>query len=170
MVMHLSIRICAESDIPSLKSLTSSGKHSVDDGYFETSLTEQTDGKRLVFLAFREDKLVGYAHLNFHPQYAPFSRLQIPEIQDVFIHPDERRQGLGEQLMLACELEARQRNMGLIGIGVGVAGTFGAAQRLYHRMGYMPDGNGAVFERIPVQSGDIRPVDDRLCLMLLKEI
>jgi len=47
---------------------------------------------------------------------------------------------------------------------------FGTAQRLYHRMGYMPDGAGVVFDRQNVQSGDIRPIDERLCLMLVKSI
>lgn len=170
MVMHLSIRICEAGDIPALKHLTFSGKHSVEPDYFETAFQEQADQKRLVFLAFVEDELVGYTHLNFYPQYAAFARLKIPEIQDIFIHPDHRRKGLGAHLLSACEAEAKERGHTEIGIGVGVSGNFGAAQRLYHRMGYMPDGAGAVFDRHPVQSGDIRPIDDRLCLMLVKTI
>jgi GNAT superfamily N-acetyltransferase len=92
----------------------------------------------------------------------------IPEIQDLFVNPDYRRQGVGENLILACEKAAKEHGAENIGIGVGVAGDYGSAQRLYIRMGYMPDGAGVVFDRQKVQSGDIRPIDDRLCLMVAK--
>lgn len=170
MELTLSIRICEKSDIPVLNDFVISGKHSVEDAYFETAFQEQLDGKRFIFLVFQNEGLVGYAHLNLHPQYTPFARLNIPEIQDIIVHPNARRQGIGEQLILTCEEKAKSLFATDIGIGVGVSGSFGSAQRLYHRLGYAPDGNGAVFERIPVQSGDIRAIDDRLCLMLIKSI
>lgn len=170
MVMLLSIRLCELGDIPALNQFATDAKHHTEPNYFETAFQEQLDQKRLVFIARSEDVIVGYAHLNFLPQYSPFLRLGIPEIQDIVVHPDHRRQGIGEQLMLACEMEAKARSIPDIGVGVGVTANFGSAQRLYHRMGYMPDGNGAVFERIPVQNGDIRPIDDRVCLMLVKQL
>lgn len=170
MALNLSIQICDNSNIPALNQFVIDAKHAIEDDYFETAFLEQIDKKRLIYLAFSNGTLVGYAYLNFFPQYAPFLRLSIPEIQDIVVHPNERRQGIGEQLIWACEAEARARSLSDIGIGVGVSGNFGPAQRLYHRMGYSPDGNGVVFERIPVQSGDIRPVDDRLCLMLIKQL
>ena len=168
--LPLSIRMCDPSDIPRLYAVCASGGHDVDPVYFETALAEQTDQKRWVFLAFSGDMLAGYAHVNFFPQYAPFLRLAIPEIQDVFVHPDFRRQGVGEALIAACESSVRQRGRDTIGIGVGVSGRFGTAQRLYVRLGYLPDGAGAVFDRIPATSGDVRPIDDRLCLMLIKSL
>lgn len=168
--MHVTIRICEESDIPNLTKFAFGGGHSIEDGYFETAFAEQQAGKRLVFLLFREDVLAGYTHLNFHPQYQLFQRFGIPEIQDLFVHPNERKNGLGAQLITACEREAKTRGHTDIGIGVGVTGKFGSAQRLYHRLGYTPDGNGAVFERQPIQSGEMRPIDDRLCMMLVKVI
>lgn len=170
MAMQLSLKLCEQTDLSALNQLVSQGNHAIEPCYFETAFQEQTDKKRIIILAFQGSSLVGYAHLNFFPQYAPFVRLNIPEIQDIFVHPDLRRQGIGEQIIAACEAEARHLSFTDIGIGVGVLGHFGSAQRLYHRMGYMPDGNGAVFERIPVQSGDMRPIDDRLCLMLLKQL
>lgn len=170
MASNLSIRICEEADIPELYKFVIDAKHSIEGSYFETAFQEQLDKKRLIFLARANDVLVGYAHLNFFPQYVPFLRLGIPEIQDIVVHPEHRRRGVGGQLMSDCEEKAREYLLSDIGIGVGVTGQFGAAQRLYHRMGYVPDGNGAVFDRVPVQSGDIRPIDDRLCLMLIKQL
>ena len=170
MAFNLSIQICDESHISTLQQFVIDARHSVEDRYFETAYQEQLDKKRLIFLAFLDGRLVGYGHLNFFPQYAPFLRLNIPEIQDIVVHPNERCQGIGGQLMKACEVEAKSRLMTDIGIGVGVSGTFGAAQRLYVRLGYLPDGNGVVFDRIPVSTGDIRAIDDRLCLMLTKSL
>ncbi len=169
-----SIRQMTEPDIPVLVALASAGGHFIESDYFETAFQEQTDNKRIVLLAHAGDgvgdRLVGYVHLNFFPQYAPFLRLGIPEIQDLFVHPDARRQGVGEQFIHACERAAAERGATDIGIGVGVTGEFGSAQRLYTRLGYIPDGAGAVFERIPVSTGDVRPIDDRLCLMLFKSL
>ena len=165
-----SIRQMVQSDIPVLMDMTYSGGHFIEPDYFETALQEQMDNKRIVFLACYDDKVIGYVHLNFYPQYAPFLRLEIPEIQDLFVHPDARRQGVGECLVAACEAEAIKRRLSDIGIGVGVTGNFGAAQRLYTHLGYMPDGAGAVFDRIPVSMGDVRPIDNRVCLMLIKSL
>lgn len=168
--LPLSIRMCDSVDIPQLYAVCESGGHETDPLYFETALAEQADQKRWVFLAFLGETLAGYAHVNFFPQYAPFLRLAIPEIQDVFVHPEFRRQGVGAALIAACESSVRQRGNDTIGIGVGVSGRFGAAQRLYIRLGYLPDGAGAVFDRTPVTSGDVRPIDDRLCLMLIRSV
>lgn len=170
MALTLSIQICDESHLPALNQFAIDAKHSVEDRYFETAFQEQQDKKRLIFLAFLDEVLVGYAHLNFFPQYTPFLRMGIPEIQDLVVHPDTRRQGIGEQLIKSCEQYASEQGRTDIGIGVGVTGNFGNAQRLYVRSGYVPDGAGAVFERTPVSTGEFRPVDDRLCLMMVKSL
>lgn len=166
----ISIHQFSQDDIAGLYHLALSGNHTVEAEYFETALKEQNDGKRVVFLVLVDEMLAGYVHLNFFPQYRPFLRLSIPEIQDLFVHPDFRCQGLGARLVSACEEEAKSRDIRDLGIGVGVSGKFGAAQRLYARLGYVPDGSGVVFEREMTRDGEVRPIDDRLCLMLLKPL
>ena len=47
---------------------------------------------------------------------------------------------------------------------------FGAAQRLYCKLGYIPDGNGVTYDREAVRAGDMRAVDDLLCLMMVKAL
>lgn len=170
MVMPLTIRVGVADDLPALNQLVKDGHHPIENQYFETAWAEQEQDKRLVFLAFVQGRLAGYVYLNFYPQYAPFARLKIPEIQDLYVHPDQRRQGIGAHLILACEAEAAHRQMADIAIGVGITREFGAAQRLYVKMGYVPDGAGIVFERTAIQSGELRPIDDRLCLMLVKPL
>ena len=166
---HL-VKIFGSGDISSLYALVQAGRHATEEAYFERSLEEQEAGKRLVFIAFENDKLIGYAHYNRFPKYTPFRKFNIPEIQDLYVHPDHRREGAGAALIAACEAQAKNENCPEIGIGVGVTSEFGSAQRLYTARGYRPDGAGVVFEREPVQVGDIRPIDDRLCLMLVKPL
>ncbi|MBP9868210.1 MAG: GNAT family N-acetyltransferase [Alphaproteobacteria bacterium] len=163
-----SITVLTQADIPALIELTKG--HVSETGYFEQSWTEQQEGKRRVFLAWEQENLAGYVHLNRLPKYFPFRHLGIPEIQDLFVHTYFRRQGIGEALVKACEEEALSSQATTIGIGVGVTKNFGAAQRLYIRLGYLPDGSGVVFERENLSNGEMRPIDDRLCLMLMKDL
>jgi hypothetical protein len=51
---------------------------------------------------------------------------------------------------------------------VGLSADYGAAQRLYHKLGYEPDGNGVTYDRAPVTPGQKYPLDDDLALMLVK--
>ncbi len=139
-------------------------------GYFEEAWQEQGEGKRLVVLAFQGQSLCGFAHYNRFPRYAPFRRLGIPEIQDLFVLPDFRRHGIGAGIVGFCETLARDDKKADIGIGVGVSSKFGSAQRLYARLGFLPDGAGVVFNRDGVRDGEVKPIDNRLCLMLVKSI
>lgn len=139
-------------------------------GYFEEAWQEQGEGKRLVVLAFLDNRLCGFAHYNRFPRYAPFHRLGIPEIQDLFVLPEFRRSGVGAGIVGFCEMLGRDDEKADIGIGVGVSGKFGTAQRLYARLGFLPDGAGVVFDREGVRDGEVKPIDDRLCLMLMKYI
>lgn len=162
------IRSMQAEDVPALQEFAKG--HVDTPEYFLTSLDEQLQEKRVVLIAFQDGQIAGYAHLNFFPLYQPFRSMGIPEIQDLYVHPDFRRNGIGAQLVTACESRAWVEEVSHIGIGVGVAGNFGAAQRLYARMGYVPDGAGVVFDRQSVSVGEVRAVDDRLCLMLIKSL
>lgn len=155
-------------DIPLLQE--AAGSHVTETGYFATAFAEQCADKRLVLIARQDGVICGYVHLNFFPRYAPFRRLSIPEFQDLYVVPHFRRGGVARALIAACEGLARERGASKIGLGVGVGSPFGAAQRLYVQCGYVPDGFGAVFEREPISVGEVRPVDDRVCLMFLKSL
>lgn len=160
------IRVMQSADVVLLSGFAKG--HVAEADYFFQSLEEQSDGKRVVFLAFCSGNLAGYVHYNRFPQYQPFRSLEFPEIQDLYVDPSVRRQGIARALITACEDLARQDGKSEIGIGVGIGKEFGPAQNLYGRCGYIPDGAGAVFERESVTSGDLKPVDERLCLMMVK--
>jgi GNAT superfamily N-acetyltransferase len=112
-----------------------------------------------------EDK--GFCVLNHKPKYKLYKRLGIAEIQDVFVLPDHRGKGVATTLIKHCETIC---NNDVIGISVPVSPEFGAAQRLYAKLNYVPDGNGMTYDREPVQSGGMVRADENLCLMLVKDL
>jgi hypothetical protein len=47
---------------------------------------------------------------------------------------------------------------------------FGVAQRLYARLGYIPDGNGVTYDREIIAHNTSVRLDENLCMMLVKNI
>lgn len=171
------IRPAREGDLPALWDLILAMRAGKEHGYFEELLAHQGEGKRVLYIAEIPDPagallptLAGYCLLNYVPRYALFARLGMPETQDLNVHPEYRRHGLGTALIAHCEDRARAGGHRQIGISVGLHPGFGAAQRLYARLGYVPDGHGVTYDRRTVSEGEIRPVDDLLCLMMVKDL
>lgn len=165
------VRRAGEQDLADLARIAFSVSSRKEPGYFERCLSEQEQGKRVVFLALCDDGQAGaFGMLNRFPLYAPFRRLGIPEIQDLNTDPAFRRRGFASAIVRACEDFARAENCSDIGIGVGLYAGYGSAQRLYIRLGYLPDGAGVVYDSQPVIPGEIRPVDDDLTLMMSKAL
>lgn len=138
----------------------------VDNGYFENVF----DKNCIVFVAKKDSRFIGFAILNFEPKYNLYRRLNIPEIQDLNVVSDYRRQGIGRQIIEACEQAAKNNDHDAIGISVGLTKDYGAAQRLYTKMGYLPDGNGITYDREGIEQGQLRAIDDNLCLMMMKNL
>ncbi len=165
-LQELTIRDAQTADIPALESLGNPNP----DGYFARCFEEQTAGKRFILVAELAGQMAGYVFLNMNPRYQMFRRLGIPEIQDLYVTSAARRQGVGEALVQACEERARAQGASDMGIAVGLHAGFGAAQRLYARLGYVPDGAGVMYDRESVHIGDMRIIDDDLTLMLVKAL
>lgn len=161
------LRRATPADLSLLEKIAAEMRAHHEPNYFARCFTEQERGARIIFIAADG---TGYAQMIWSPTYAPFRRLDIPEIQDVNVIPDARRQGLGAALVACCEQEARAAGKTDIGIGVGLHASFGAAQRLYVRLGYMPDGGGIVYDEITVPAGEMRAVDDLLSLKMTKSL
>lgn len=169
-IEHIKIEQAGPDGLPRLEGMIERMGYHKDPAYFPRCIEEQAAGKRLVFIAVKGGEDAGYAMLNFQPGYPPFRRLAIPEIQDLNVVQIFRRQGVAAALIGHCEDLARERGMETMGIGVGLNRDYGPAQRLYVRLGYLPDGAGAVYDRQAVSPGELRPVDDELCLMMMKDL
>jgi GNAT superfamily N-acetyltransferase len=136
---------------------------------YERYFAEQEAGERRVWVAEVDGRFAGYVTLSWRPVYPPFRDEGIPEIQDLNVLPDHRRRGIGAALLDAAESAAGERGP-MVGIAVGLGGDYGAAQRLYVRRGYVPDGNGIAWRGRTVGFGEQVAVDDDLVLCFTRRV
>jgi GNAT superfamily N-acetyltransferase len=126
---------------------------------------EQRRGLRLCYVAESADSLAGYCTLLWESKYEPFRTAGIPEITDLNVLPPHRGHGVGNALLDVIETGARERSQA-VGLGVGLYADYGAAQRIYARRGYVPDGKGVMYRNRPVPPGCTVRLDDDAALML----
>ncbi|MEZ5813159.1 MAG: GNAT family N-acetyltransferase [Alphaproteobacteria bacterium] len=167
---NLIIRQAAREDLRILQKIAESMKSAKDIGYFELSFEYQDAGERFVFITEHEGRAAGYAMLSWTPKYGFYKVMGYPEIQDLNVLPEFRRKGIATAVITHCEDLARKNGQTHMGISVGLTASYGPAQRLYVKLGYIPDGHGVTYDRQSVTHGEIRPVDDDLCLMMVKDL
>lgn len=140
---------------------------------FEEYLKEQEAGERFVWVAHVYDQFAGYITLKWQSGYPSFKAENIPEIMDLNVLPHYRKMGVGSLLLDCVEKEAATKSQ-IIGIGVGLYagsdGGYGAAQRLYIKRGYIPDGKGVTYNYEPTVPGNSYPLDDELVLWFTKKL
>lgn len=169
-IHYITIRLLGDSERPLLAGLVDKLGHNFDAAYFDGCFEKQQAGTLDIYMALYRGEPAGYCLLNWQPKYGLFQKLGIPEIQDLNVVRALRRKGIGTSMISYCEDKARQKGNHQIGIGVGLGSSFGAAQRLYVKMGYVPDGSGVTYDRKQLAYGDLRPNDEQLCLMMLKSL
>lgn len=164
--------LSSPGDVAAFWHVIEEGGLSGDREYYERCLQRREGGDLDIILAFPAGSgdPAGFCLLNWQPKYALFKKLGIPEIQDLNVLREHRRRGIGRTIIEYCEARAREKDAEDMGIGVGLDSRFGAAQRLYVRMGYIPDGSGVSYDRKQIACGEMRPVDENLCLMMTKPL
>jgi GNAT superfamily N-acetyltransferase len=130
---------------------------------------DSRDGRRVVLVAEYDGRFAGYVTLVWDSAYPPFHEAGIPEIADFNVLWKYRRRGIGAALIDAAERRAGERSA-VVGLGVGLTEDYGAAQILYVRRGYVPDGRGLFQRGRYLQYGDQAPVDDDLVLHWVKRM
>lgn len=138
--------------------------------YWDRCTEGINNGEIILLIAEKDGESAGYGLLNWRPKYRIYQHLDIPEIQDLNVIPPFRRQGVARAMIAACESIGRENRKKQMGISFGLSKEYGPAQRLYIEMGYLPDGFGVTYDRELVSFGQMRPVDDDLCLMLVKDL
>lgn len=166
-------KFLSSDDIPSIVSTFSQIGWNKPVSVFEEYLEEVAAGNRLVWVAFAHDQFVGYITLKWQSEYPSFRKQNIPEIMDLNVLPHARKMGLGSHLLAIAEKEAATKS-DIIGIGVGLYagedGGYGAAQRLYVKRGYIPNGKGVTYNYQPTIPGASYPLDDDLVLWFTKKL
>jgi GNAT superfamily N-acetyltransferase len=161
------IRMMDESDPETISAaFTAIGWHKPPTLY-QRYLAEQEEGRLLAFVAEWRGEFAGYVALLWVSDYSPFAERQVPEISDLNVLPPHRRQGIGNALLDRAESAASGRSR-VVGLGVGLGSDYGAAQRIYVRRGYLPDGRGIMYRNQPVEPGSAIRIDDDAALMLTR--
>ena len=91
-------------------------------------------GESTYLVAWEGEVPIGHAHVAWQGTH-----LGVPEIQDVFVVSERRRQGIAAQLTDAAEQEARARGWESISLSVSQDGNV-AATSLYAKLGYADAG------------------------------
>lgn len=130
---------------------------------------EQQENKRKVFIAVYEGEVAGLCTLVLNPEEGPFGGKGIPEIVDLCVFFNRHNLGIAGKLLDVIEEEA-EKLCDRIYLAVGVHSGYGAAQRIYVKRGYIPDGSGVWYKG--KQLGQYEPCvnDDDLLLFLSKEL
>lgn len=170
MTEALDIQKITKQDLPRLWDIITALQYEKDPAYFDRCLERQDKGEIDLYIARDEQEPCGYCILSWDPKYTLYQRMNIPEIQDLNIVTAKRRRGYGRTLITFCEDTVREKGYKHIGIGVGVHASYGPAQRLYFDLGYKPDGHGVNYDRQVVDFGALKPVDDQLCIMMIKPL
>jgi GNAT superfamily N-acetyltransferase len=134
---------------------------------YERYLAEQADGARIGLVAAADAACLGYVTVIWDSGYLPFRDAGIPEISDLNVLPQFRRQRVGSALMDAAELVIASHST-TAGLGVGLYADYAAAHLMYLKRGYLPDGRGIAYEFTPVLPGTTVLVDDELTLMMTR--
>lgn len=135
--------------------------------YIEQCVHENGTGERVTFLAVYGGRFAGWAHFVLRPGYPFYAENGIPEVQNLDVIPPFRKRGIGSALMDRIEQFAFETH-DVIGIGFGLYADYGAAQRMYVKRGYVPDGRGVMYDHQPVKPGTDVRMDDDLVLYFTK--
>jgi len=137
--------------------------------YYYKCLEENQSNKRVTLLAYYKGELAGACHLLYYSPYSFFREQNIPEINDLNVFPEYRRNKIASRLFDELE-QLASRTSEYIGLGVGLYKDYGNAQRMYTSRGYTMDGNGLIYNNIQVTPGEPVMVDDDLLLYLIKKL
>jgi GNAT superfamily N-acetyltransferase len=128
----------------------------------------EPEGASLV--AMSGDDAAGYVAILWESGFAGFRDRGIPLVHQIAVAGPFQRRGVATLLMDAAEQLARERGIATLGITVGLFDTYGPAQRLYARRGYVPDGRGACQGPRPLGEGTQVTMGHDLIIWLTKEL
>ena len=166
---HLVIRELSEDDGPLIAAAFAAQGWNKPLSQYQVYHQESVQGKRTVLVAEASGQFAGYVTIVWESGYPPFRQGAIPEIVDFNVLMAFQRRGIGSALLDEAERRIGQRSS-VVGIGVGMTADYGAAQILYVRRGYIPDGRGLFQDGRHLTYGDQAVVDDDLALHLTKSL
>ena len=133
-------------------------------------IKDESDGKCITLTAVYKGQAAGYVYVYMKANEGPFKDKGWPIIVDFNVLIKFRRKGIGNRLMDVAEKLAAEY-ADTVCLGVGVCDSYGSAQRMYIKRGYLPDGSGVWYQdKQCVQYETVCTVDDDLILYLYKKL
>lgn len=169
MTAEISIRLLDSNDCEIIAQAFASQNWNKPKEQYVKYLLEQKRGNRTVLIAEKNNEFAGYLTIVWQSDFPPFYKKNIPEIVDFNVLIKFRNQGIGNLLLDAAENSAAEKYE-IIGIRVGLTGDYGAAQRMYVKRGYVPDGLGISQNGKFLLYGNEITVDDDLALSFTKTV
>jgi ribosomal protein S18 acetylase RimI-like enzyme len=166
---EISIRDMRESDCEIISSAFASQGWNKPVEQFRVYFSQMQSGARDVLIACWHDEFAGYVTIMWQSTYPPFQESSIPEIVDFNVLQKFQRRSVGASLMDEAERRIALRSP-VAGIGVGLTADYGAAQILYIKRGYLPDGRGVFQSGEHLAYHDNIFIDDSLALYLTKTL
>ena len=136
---------------------------------YENYYKEQEENKRKVFVAVCEGEVCGYCTLVLNPAEGPWIDKGYPEIVDLSVFNHMQNRGIGNKLLDVIEQDAAKIS-DTVFLAVGLHSGYGAAQRIYVKRGYIPDGNGVWYQGKPLEQYAPCCNDDDLLLFMSKKL
>jgi GNAT superfamily N-acetyltransferase len=137
--------------------------------WFHRHLDDAVEGTRRVWIALVDGEPAGYVTLLRRTTYPPLADDGVPEVADLNVLPAFRRRGIASRLLDVAEADAALVSP-IVAIGVGLHAGYNAAQRLYVKRGYVPDGRGVTYGDRFVGEYETVTMDDSLILHLTKDL
>lgn len=111
---------------------------------FETAYLEHLQDLQHILVASHKDDdglrhYFGYVTIVWESKYTPFWRHNIPEIVDLYIEKNHRRQGIGSELIKTIEAASSKKGFRKIGVRLEQVGELAIARAFYLSMGYEQD-------------------------------
>lgn len=167
---NLTIRDMEEGDIPVFMAEYAAQGWHPDRAVYEMRLKDAAEGKCDALTAVWQGHPAGSVYLYRTHDEGPFKGKGWPEIHDFSVLEKYQRKGIGGRLMDAAEKIAAQES-DTVWLGVGLCGSYGSAQRMYIRRGYIPDGSGIWYRGEPCRQYEtVCTVDDDLILYLSRKL
>ena len=135
---------------------------------YENYYREQEAGVRQVFVAVCRGEVCGYCTLVRQSDVGADGG-RYPKIVDLSVFRHMQNRGIGNKLLDVVEQAAAQIS-NRVYLSVGLHSGYGAAQRIYAKRGYLPDGTGVWYAGKPLEQYAPCCNDDSLQLMMSKKL